>query len=149
MISINHLFEQEKTLEKEKKMNVGVIGYSAQKFDEVLAKKLILEGLNKIGIENISCIVSGLTNIGIPKIAYEIATELKLETIGIACKLANDYDLFPVDKEIIVGDNWGDESETFLNYIDCLIKVGGGKQSEEEYKKFNKTKFKFELPAMK
>jgi hypothetical protein len=145
MISIAYLFEQK----EDKKMKVGVVGYSAQKFDEELAKKLIFSGLEKIGIDKIECIVSGLTNLGIPKIAYEIATELGLKTVGIACNLAKDYDLFPVDVKILKGDNWGDESETFLNYIDVLVKVGGGKQSEEEYTKFDKTKFKFELPALK
>jgi hypothetical protein len=41
--------------------------------------------------------------------------------------------LYPVDvPPIIVGDNWGDESKTFLDSIDMLVRVGGGKQSLEE-----------------
>jgi hypothetical protein len=145
MISLSYLFEQE----KDKKMEIGVIGYSAQKFDEEQAKKLILLGLEKVKAKKGDHLVSGLTNLGIPKLAYEIATNMGLITVGIACKLANDYDLFPVDIKIIKGDKWGDESETFLNYIDTLIKVGGGPQSEKEYEKFKGPKFKFELPAIK
>lgn len=145
MISLSYLFEQE----KDTKMRIGVIGYSAQKFDEEQAKKLILLGLEKVKAKKDDYLVSGLTNLGIPKLAYEVATKLGLKTVGIACKLAYDNDLFPVDIKIIKGDKWGDESETFLNYIDCLIKVGGGPQSEKEYDKFNKTKFKFDLPAIK
>ena len=145
MISLSYLFEQE----KRKEMKIGVIGYSAQKFDEEQGKKLILRGLSDLGVQGYDIIVSGLTNLGIPKLAYEIATEWGMRTVGISCKLAKDHDCFSVDEEIIVGDNWGDESETFLNYIDALIKVGGGKQSEEEYKKFNKIKYEYDLPAIK
>lgn len=148
MISISYLFEQEKN-KRTKNMKIGIIGYSAQKFDEVEAKRLIELGLSSLGVQDYDIIVSGLTNLGIPKLAYEIATERELKTVGIACKLAKEYDCFPVDEEIIVGDNWGDESETFLNYIEALIKVGGGKQSETEYEKFNGPKLEFELAATK
>lgn len=130
-------------------MKIGIIGYSAQKFDEVEAKRLIELGLSSLGVQDYDIIVSGLTNLGIPKLTYEIAKERELKTVGIACKLAKDYECFPVDEEIIVGDNWGDESETFLNYIEALIKVGGGKQSEKEYEQFNGPKIEFELPIIK
>lgn len=147
MLNISYLFEQKNI--GDAKMKIGVVGYSAQKFDENQAKKLILLGLEKVEAKKGDYLVSGLTNLGIPKLAYEIATKLGLKTVGIACKLAYNDDLFPVDKKIIIGDKWGDESETFLNYIDCLIKVGGGPQSEKEYEKFTKTKFKFDLPSIK
>ena len=149
MINISYLFEQEEITEKEKKMKIGVIGYSGQKFDEEKAKELIKQGLEQVGAKVGDWLVSGLTNLGIPKLAYKIATNIGMGTVGIACELAKDYDLFPVDIKIIKGDNWGDESETFLNYIDCLIKVGGGKQSEEEFEKFDRPKIEFDLPATK
>jgi len=150
MISIRYLFEQEESKKgNRKEMKIGIIGYSGQKFDEEQGKKLIELGLSNLGIQDYDIIVSGLTNLGIPKLAYEIATEREMKTVGIACNLAKDYDLFPVDEKILVGDKWGDESETFLNYIEALIKVGGGKQSEEEYKRFKGPKFEFDLPATK
>lgn len=144
MISLSYLFERE-----DKPMEIGVIGYSGQKFDETLAKKLIRLGLEKAGAKSGDYLVSGLTNLGIPKLAYEIAVSLGMRTVGIACELAYEDELFPVDIKIIKGNKWGDESETFLDYIDVLIKVGGGKQSESEYAKFKGPKFKFELPAIK
>ena len=33
---------------------------------------------------------------------------------------------------MIVGENWGDESETFVRSIDGILRVGGGGQSKRE-----------------
>lgn len=138
--------------QKESPPRIGVIGYSGKKFDTKTAKEFI-EGIFDLLPKN-TVIVSGLTNIGIPKIAYECAVEHKFKTVGYACKQAKDFPCFPVDEEHIIGDNWGDESEEFLNSIDLLIKVGGGKQSEAEFRKFvdrhgeNKT-IEYNLPEIK
>ncbi len=35
----------------------------------------------------------------------------------------------------MIGDEWGDESEKFLDSIDVLVRIGGGKQSMAEVKK--------------
>ncbi len=146
MISITYLFESEKEILP---MKIGIIGYSAKKFDKKLAEKLIIEGLNKFKAKEGDELVSGLTDLGIPGLAYRIGKKRNMKLIGIACKKAHDEDsvCYPVDKEIIVGDNWGDESKTFLKYIDMLIKVGGGKQSIEEYNRFKGPKIEFELAA--
>ncbi|HLD37442.1 MAG TPA: hypothetical protein VJA86_02555, partial [Candidatus Nanoarchaeia archaeon] len=53
-------------------------------------------------------------------------------TAGIACSKANEYECFPVDEKVIVGNEWGEESQTFLNSIDVLVRVGGGSQSKRE-----------------
>jgi hypothetical protein len=57
-------------------MRVGIVGYSAQKFDERKARVLVRraiyiawDGLGKLTI------VSGYTNLGIPKLAYEYAQD--------------------------------------------------------------------------
>lgn len=118
-------------------MRIGVIGYSAQSFDEDKARKLLKEAINnelkRYGLSRHDIeIVSGLSNIGIPKIAYEIAKDNTIKTVGIAPREVFNYDLFPVDEQMIVGKTFGEESEYFLNYIDMLIKCGGGKQSERE-----------------
>jgi hypothetical protein len=116
--------------------HIGVVGYSDQIFDETLARKYLEEAFEAISRNNRHkeiIIVSGLTNIGIPKIAYNIAVENHWWTVGIACSKADEYEIFPCDQKIIVGKNWGDETEVFLNSIDCLVKVGGGKQSEKEF----------------
>lgn len=94
----------------------------------------VISKLNKNEIE----IVSGYTNTGIPKIAYEIADSLGLKTVGFSAKQAftNSHGLFPVAKEIIIGDKFGDESQAFVNYIDVLIRIGGGQQSRKEVELF-------------
>jgi hypothetical protein len=133
-------------------MNVGVVGYSGQKFDEEKAKGLIstnFDLLETITNEDI-VIISGLTNLGIPKLAYEEAVKRGWKTVGIACKKAKDYECFDVDETTIVGDNWGDESETFLNSLDVICRFGGGKQSlaeVDEAKEAGLKVFEYELKA--
>lgn len=124
-------------------MRIGIVGYSSGKFDEEKAKILLQIGFDYL--ETISEfdeleVVSGLTNVGIPGLAYEIAASMGVRTVGIACSKAGEYPCFPVDEEIIVGSEWGDESETFIDYIDCLIRVGGGEQSLKEVSSFRKKK---------
>lgn len=85
---------------------------------------------------------------GIPALAYREAVKKGWKTVGIACEKAKEYDLFDVDEKHIVGKEWGDESESFLDMIDMMIKVGGGKQSKEEAekaKKMGKLVFEYEL----
>jgi hypothetical protein len=120
-------------------IRIGVVGYSTQKFNEAEALDLIQSAFNAIEKhfpKMQKTVVSGLTDVGIPGLAYREALNRNWRTIGIACSKATEYDLFPVDKSIIVGKNWGDESETFLKSIDVLIRIGGGKQSLEETKEF-------------
>ena len=117
-------------------VKIGVVGYSfPTKFNEVKARAFILDAYEKIqkifpGKKII--IVSGLTNVGVPKIAYEEAVRLGWKTYGVACKKDAGYPLFPVDKEFIVGNNWGEESQTFVDMIDGIVRIGGGPQSLRE-----------------
>lgn len=115
-------------------LRVGVVGPSGQSFDEDKARKYLLEAFNQIKAKeglNVE-VVSGWTWLGVPGLAYEIATAFNWSTVGVACAKAKDYDCFPCDRVIIVGDEWGDEFEYFLNSIDILIKVGDGEQSATE-----------------
>lgn len=118
---------------------VGVVGYSAQEFDTDEAREILEEAFDDIEEEYVDngdyeaiVIVSGLTNLGIPKIAYEIAVERDYGTMGIAPSEADEYELFNVDEIIYKGDKFGDESEEFIDNIDVFIKVGGGQQSQQE-----------------
>ncbi len=141
-------------------MRIGVVGYSAAKFDVDKARVLVTVGLSyfiryfKDVSESSHEIVSGLTNLGIPALAYEYASMHSIPTVGIACAKARDYECFPVNKELIVGADWGDESEVFLHYCDVLVRVGGGKQSLAEMAAFKKLKpdarvIEFELAEIK
>jgi len=135
-------------------MKLGIVGYSSGKFDEDQAKIMILKGIMQAELETnrmITQLVSGLTDQGVPSLAYHLVNDMDIETVGIACAKASEYPCFPVDQEIIVGDDWGDESETFLDHIDALVRVGGGDQSLREVKQFKKLKpdayvVEFELP---
>ncbi len=88
---------------------------------------------------------------GIPALAYREAVKRGWRTVGVACAKAKDYDLFEVDEKHIVGEEWGDESERFLDMIDMMVKVGGGKQSKEEAekaKKMGKLVFEYDLEQL-
>lgn len=115
-------------------LRIGVVGYSATEFDEAKAKNKLEEMLLDIAestTESVT-IVSGLTALGVPKLAYQIADSHGWKTAGIACSKAEEFDCYPVDEREIVGSDWGDESETFLSSIDMLVRVGGGEQTKAE-----------------
>jgi hypothetical protein len=113
--------------------HVGFVGYSMQKFDESKAREYVRQAFDaaeEADRTSFAC-VSGLTNMGIPKLAYEEAVKRGWKTVGVACEKAENYDLFPVDEKVIVGKEWGDESDAFLSRIEMLVRVGGGKQSRD------------------
>jgi hypothetical protein len=120
--------------EDNKTFRVGVVGYSSSDFNEKEAIKLIKDAFDKIPKKDNISIVSGLTYVGILGLAYDEAVKRKWKTVGIACSKANEYKCFKVDTKVIIGDNWGDESKTFLDNIDMLIRIGGGEQSKKETK---------------
>ena len=110
-------------------MKVGVIGYSAQKFDQEEALTILRSLFSNLPTD--SEIVSGYTNLGIPGLAYKVAREFAFSCTGIACQKAKEHQCFPCDKVVIDDEwlKWGDESDFFLNYCDSFIQIGGGKQS--------------------
>jgi len=121
---------------KKEQLRIDVVGYSDKKFDKKMAKDLLSDCFDEIEKKNEDkefIVVSGLTNLGIPALAYEEAVRRGWGTAGIACKKAEEYELFDCDDVRLIGEEWGDESETFLNDISVLVKIGGGKQSKEEF----------------
>lgn len=140
-----------------KPFRVGVVGYSGDygtgmwSFDPEIARALLRTELWKLSEEHrghIVEVVSGLTDIGIPKLAYEVANSLGMLTTGFAPASALDYPHFHVDKVIYVGTGWGDESEAFRTYCDMLIKIGGGRQSEAEFAAFSGPKIEHPLERL-
>lgn len=120
-------------IKKSSAKGIGFIGYSGQEFDENKAREIIEEIFKQLSKDSV--IVSGATNLGIPKLAYEKANKLGMKTIGVMCEKGHDYELAKLDNLIIKGKEWGEESDTFLSMIDTLYKIGGGEQSEKEFKK--------------
>lgn len=129
-------------------MAIGVVGFSQNQFDKTMARTLIRTYYEKLADEHddkIIEIVSGYTNMGIPKIAYELADEFGFVTVGFSAKQALRVraGLYPVKKKILQGERFGDESQAFVNYINRLLRVGGSKQSRAEaqlFKDINRTK---------
>ncbi len=126
-------------------LRIGVVGYSGRKFDEDIArarlKRILADQLENRELDPARVeVVSGLTNIGVPRIAYELAEEQGMKTVGISASraLTSCAGTWPVDKQIIIGRNYGDESEEFVGYIDILIRIGGGAQSLAEAEMFRK-----------
>lgn len=117
------------------KYYVGVMGYSGQKFDTARALEYLQEAFDKIAADAEDreiVIVSGYTNLGIPALAYKEAADRGWKTAGVACSKATEYECFECDEVYTVGDNWGDESPTFLDMCEIFVRVGGGGQSRRE-----------------
>ena len=160
-----------------KKIKIGVVGYSGKSFPIFEASEKFIEALSEameghkmyysskngrwICVSNgDDCsdiwdfkypnieIVSGYTDRGIPALSYVLAKlycktfhgYIDFTTTGFAPKKALSDKRCKVDKEIIVGENFGDESEAFVDYVDVLIKIGGGEQSIKEFALFKKKK---------
>ena len=136
-------------------INIGVVGYSDKKFDTDIAKALLVIALDIVEKDHEDdeyMLVSGLTDLGIPGLAYEMASKRGYKTMGVACEKAKDYDCYDVDEEIIEGKEWGDESKTFLSKLDVLIRIGGGDQSMEEVATAKGMKipvYEYDLPLKK
>lgn len=136
---------------------IGFVGYSAGKFDKKEAQKIIDDIFTKLikaaeEEKEELVIVSGATYMGIPGLIYDKASEYGLKTVGVMCKEGYDCDLYPCDEIYAVGDNWGDESETFINMLDIMYRIGGGPQSQNEVKKAKDKGIlviEFELPEIK
>ncbi|MEM7657013.1 MAG: hypothetical protein AAF399_12845 [Bacteroidota bacterium] len=118
-------------------LKYGIVGFSRNQFDQAAARRILKELFVQIQHkhpEKAIEIVSGYTNMGVPKIAYELAEEMGFITVGFSAAqaLRVKSGVFPVQKVILEGERFGDESEAFVRYIDALIRVGGGEQSRRE-----------------
>jgi len=137
------------------KVWVGVVGYCPPtRFDEAKAAEMIRDAYGKVAAQwpdGEIAVVSGMTDVGVLKIAYDEAARRGWMTIGVACSRAREHKLFPVDREIWAGSEWGDESPTFVEVIDAIIRIGEGKQSMAEtalVKAKGLPAFEYELPRM-
>ena len=138
-------------------IKIGFVGYSISEFDITKANKILDDIFEEIKNKytnrgyNVE-IVTGATALGIPLLVYQHAAINEYKTIGIMCKQGYNYQLYFCDTIYAIGNDWGDESETFINYIDILYKVGGGPQSNNEAdmaRSKNKLVFEYELERQK
>jgi len=126
---------------KKSTLKIGVVGFSRNQFDQAAARTYLRDFFRhlreKHGDRSIE-IVSGYTAQGVPLIAYELAREFGMQTVGFSARQALRVraGVFPCDKELIVGERFGDESVAFVAYIDGMIRIGGGPQSRREVELF-------------
>jgi len=125
----------------QKILKIGIVGFSRNQFDKKRARTILTElfdDLKKKHPKKEIEIVSGYTNSGVPKIAYELADQFQFTTVGYSANQALKVKsgVYSVNKVILRGEKFGDESEAFVDYIDGLIRVGGGKQSRRETQMF-------------
>jgi hypothetical protein len=109
-------------------------GDAVLKSDSVAAAAALREKLVELKAEHGSALVisSGATNEGVPKIIYQLCEELRIKAMGVTSEKAFDYQLGTMEYLIVVGENWGDESPTFLNTSDEILMLGGGGQAKRE-----------------
>lgn len=124
-----------------KTIKFGIVGFSRNQFDQQEAQRILsslFATIKKKHHHKDIEIVSGYTNSGVPKIAYQLADKFGFITVGFSAlqALSVRSGVYSVQKVILKGKRFGDESEDFIRYIDGLIRIGGGQQSRKEVKLF-------------
>ena len=76
--------------------------------------------------------VSGATDSGVLRLAYELAAELSITSMGITSNRALRYRVAPMHYLIAIGSRFGDESADFVTLCDHFVVLGGGAQSRHE-----------------
>lgn len=77
-------------------------------------------------------LISGATNLGVPKIGYTISKQFGCQNVGVTADCAMRYRIADLDFLTVVGKRFGDESNAFVSAIHQLWVIGGGKQSMDE-----------------
>jgi hypothetical protein len=120
-------------------LRIGVVGFSKPDFDHAHATALLEQSMSTFLqyfaiTPEYAEVVSGLTDAGVPRIAYQYAVANGMKTVGISASKALHVasGVFKVNLQILEGAEFGDESERFIDYIDVLIRIGGGPQSRRE-----------------
>ena len=120
--------EIEYSLLRDLPLRIGVIGWIFQKFDQRKASKIlkkVFDSIDKKYNHRRKEVVSKLVDAGIPALAYRGAVRRGWKTVGIAPSIAKQYKCYPVDEEIIILDEWGEEDNKFIDLIDVLVRIGG------------------------
>ncbi len=125
---------------------IGVVGFSGQWSDQKIeadpslrsdaeaGAAVLREFLTQAKQRHGSRLVvsSGATMEGVPKIIYSLCEELGIEAMGVTSAKAYDYALGKMRYLIVEGEDWGQESATFLRTSDEIIMMGGGGQAKRE-----------------
>ncbi len=117
-------------LKSQKGVAAGIVGYSVMDFDRELAQNAVDYVLDDLPMGSV--IVTGATKIGIPAMMVVSAKERGIKSIGIMPQEGYETGLSKVDELVIEGEKWGDESARFIEMIDVLYAIGGGRQATKE-----------------
>jgi len=126
-------------------MNIGVVGYSSDQIDATAAHTLLQASFQQLVAQQMGNapirIISGLTNIGVPKLAYQIAHQLGYQTVGISAQRALKVNcgIYAVDEQLIVGLEFGDESACLLtpSTISCASAAASRATMKSSYLRSN------------
>lgn len=116
---------------KKDKIVIGFAGPSSSDFDYAAyysAVENLLAGLNS----DQAILATGATDVGLPKLVYDIGKRKGFTTIGITSQRASKYEPALMDGLYWEGYRFGDESRTFTANIDALVNIGGGPQTYRE-----------------
>lgn len=116
---------------------IGVVGFLDEDKIHPDTTKLLEKLVNQLCEMDVSktsfCFVGGYTNIGINRILYNCCKANGVLIGAICSGKHKEYECWPnVDYLEVVGYEWGDESETFVNSVDMIIRIDGGAQSHSE-----------------
>ena len=121
-------------------LRVGIAGFSRPDFDREQTERVLRAVFFSLARQwapqsaSRVTVVAGLTDVGISSIGYRLAEELGWRTRGVASLQAFGHPWFPVDRALLSGSRWGDESQAFIGQIDAFVRVGGGHIARNEEK---------------
>ena len=118
---------------------VGVVGFSGswrhnRRSDAERVAAAVLERLfaGVCAEHPVVWCASGATDLGVPALAYRAAAAAGIPTVGITAEAASAYPIAPLDRLVVVGRRFGDESRVFVSACHEIWMIGGGPQSEAE-----------------
>jgi hypothetical protein len=111
---------------------VGIVGSIATKYTQE-AYETIFALLDQILPPNVKlALATGFTDIGINRIAHRWAWERGIPVIGVACDKCWEHPVWIVHHKIIVGKEWGEESERFVSILNALVQFSETPQANKE-----------------
>lgn len=117
---------------------IGIVGFSGAWQDNARPEvkstvERVINGLfDRVAEPEPVWCVSGATDFGVPAVAYAIAKQRDLYCVGVTAGEAQQFPLAALDRLVVVGDRFGDESRVFVDVCDRFWMIGGGSQAETE-----------------
>lgn len=111
---------------------IGFSGYASDGFGYEVEADGMQEILRSFRQEKIGLVVDGGTSLGVPGLSGLIAKHEGFETLGIL-PLEGLRSVGPRETIIVLGKQYGDETELIGRFPDVLFIMGGGPNATREY----------------